>query len=188
MSRIGKQPVSIPEGIKAEIKDGRLLVSGPKGELDFRPRPEIELKIEDNQIIVSRGADDRFARAYHGLSRALIANMIRGVTEGFSKTLKITGTGYRVASQGEKIALSLGFSHPVIFEPPAGIKLEIEGNDTIKVSGPNKDLVGQVAAKIRDLRPPEPYKGKGIRYEDEVVRKKMGKAGKAGVAGEFAGG
>lgn len=188
MSRIGKQLITIPEGVTVQLKDDKVIVVGPRGELSYQPRSEVKVKIKDNQVTVSRKKEDRFSRAFHGLTRSLIANMIEGVTRGFSKTLKIVGTGYRVKAEGEKIILSLGFSHPVIFEPPKGVKLEIEGNDTIKVLGTDKALVGQVAAKIRAIKPPEPYKGKGIRYADEVIRKKPGKAGRAGVAGEFAGG
>lgn len=187
MSRIGQQPVSIPEGVTVKIDDGQVIVIGPKGELSQSVRPELKVTLQDNQILVTRKKDDRLSRSLHGLTRALIANLIIGVTEGFSKTLKLVGTGYRVQDKEGKLALSLGFSHPVIIKPVEGIELEVEGNDTIVVSGIDKALVGQTAAEIRAVRPPEPYKGKGIRYEGEKVKKKPGKAGRAGVAGIGAG-
>lgn len=183
MSRVGRQPISIPEGVTIKIKDGQVIVAGPKGELVQEVRPEIKVQLKNNQILVSRKVEGRFSRSLHGLTRTLIANMIRGVTEGWSKTLKLMGTGYRVKLEGEKLLLSLGFSHPVEVEPVEGIKFEVKGNDTINVLGIDKALVGQTAAKIRKIRPPEPYKGKGIRYEDEEVRRKPGKAAKIGAAG-----
>jgi len=187
MSRIGKQPVPIPAGVTVEIKDGEVVVTGPKGKLTQSIRPEIEVNLKDNQLFVSRKSDSKLARSLHGLTRSLIANMVKGVTDGWSKTLKLVGTGYRVklepSAAGEKLVLSVGFSHPVEVQPVEGIKFEVQGNDTIVISGIDKALVGQVAAKIRKIRPPEPYKGKGIRYEDEKVRRKPGKAAKTGVPG-----
>lgn len=182
MSRIGKQPVVIPSPVKVAVKDGEISVSGPKGSLVLKIRPEIKAVVKDNQVLVSRKDDSKFSRSLHGLIRSLIANMVEGVTNGFSKTLKLIGTGYRVKAEGEKIVLSVGFSHQPEVIPPPGIKFEVEGSDIIKISGADKILVGQWAAKIRALRPPEPYKGKGIRYLNEEVRHKAGKAGKAGVA------
>lgn len=187
MSRIGKQPVKIPEGISLDLKGSVLTVKGPKGELKQKIRPELKIEINQKEIKVSRKKDDKFSRSLHGLTRTLIANMIEGVNQGYGKVLKLVGTGYRVSEQGEKLVLSLGFSHPVEIEPVKGIQFEVEGNDTIKISGIDKGLVGQVAAKIRQIKPPEPYKGKGIRYLGEKVRRKPGKAGKTGEAGGFGG-
>lgn len=183
MSRIGRKPIIIPEGVTVKNKDGIFKVAGPKGDLKIHLRPEIKVEVKENQVLVKRQKDDKLSRALHGLSRALIANMIEGVTAGFTRVLKLVGTGYRVAKEGENLNLSVGFSHPVIVEPLAGIKFEVEGNETIKISGIDKALVGQMAAKIRSIRPPEPYKGKGIRYQGEEVKLKPGKAGKAGTAG-----
>lgn len=187
MSRIGKQPISIPEGVTVEQDGAQLVVSGPKGTLKQTVRPEVKVALETGKVLISRKRDDKFSRSLHGLTRALIANLITGVTEGFSKTLKIVGTGYRAKIEGENLVLSVGFSHPVVIGPVEGIKFEVKGDETITISGIDKALVGQIAAKIRAIRPPEPYKGKGIRYEDEIVRKKPGKAGKVGAAG-FGGG
>lgn len=183
MSRIGQQPIKIPEGVEVDYRQSVLVVKGPKGELKQKIRPELKVEVSQDEIKVSRKKNDRFSRSLHGLARTLIANMIWGVIEGYSKVLKLMGTGYRVKKDGEKLVLSLGFSHPVTIEPIEGIHFEVEGDDTIKISGIDKGLVGQVAAKIRQIRPPEPYKGKGIRYQDEEVRRKPGKAGKVGVAG-----
>jgi large subunit ribosomal protein L6 len=187
MSRIGNQPVKIPEGVSVEYRPGFLLVKGPKGELKQKIRPEVEVSVEAQEVKISRKKDDQFSRSLHGLTRSLVANMIKGVTEGYQQVLKLVGTGYRVSQSGEKLVLSLGFSHPVEIEPIEGIQLTVPDKETIKISGVDKQLVGQVAAKIRHLRPPEPYKGKGIRYEEETVRRKAGKAGKVGAAGFGAG-
>lgn len=187
MSRIGQKPIKIPAGVKIDYHDSLLMVEGPRGELKQKIRPEIEVKVKDGQIMVNRKKNDKFSRSLHGLTRTLIANMITGVTKGYSKVLKLVGTGYRVQKDGDKLNLSLGFSHPVIIEPIEGIQFEIEGKDIIKISGFDKALVGQIAAKIRQIRPPEPYKGKGIRYLDEEVKQKPGKAGKVGEAGFGAG-
>lgn len=183
MSRIGRQPISIPEGVTVKIKDGEIQVVGPKGELKQEIRPEIKVEMKNNQILVSRRVENKLGRSLHGLTRTLIANMIKGVTDGWSKTLKLVGTGYRVKLEGENLVLSVGFSHPVVVKPEEGIKFEVKGNNIITVLGIDKALVGQVAARIRKIRPPEPYKGKGIRYEDEEVRRKPGKAAKIGAAG-----
>lgn len=183
MSRVGRQPILIPEGVTVEIKNGQVFISGPKGKISINIRREIKVEKKDNQILVKKAKNTPLAQSLWGTIRTLIANGIKGVTEEFSKTLKIVGTGYRVSQEGEGINLSVGFSHPVKFNPPEGIKLVVDGNDTIKVLGVDKALVGQVAAQIRKIRPPDPYKGKGIRYENEEVKLKPGKAGKAGAAG-----
>jgi len=188
MSRIGRQPIPIPEGVTVEVKKGEVKVVGPKGELIQEIRPEIRVEIKNNQVLVSRKVDSRLGRSLHGLTRTLIANMIKGVTEGWSKTLTLVGTGFRAKLEGESLVLSLGFSHPVQVKPVEGIKFEVKGNDTITVWGIDKALVGQVAAGIRKIKPPEPYKGKGIRYKDEEVRRKPGKAAKIGAAGFGPGG
>lgn len=188
MSRIGKQPIQIPEGVTVEIKDGQVKVRGPKGELNQEVRSEIKVEIKKDQVLVSRRTEDKLGRSLHGLTRTLIANMIKGVTDGWSKILKLVGTGYRAKLEGENLILSLGFSHPVEIKPVEGIKFEVKGNDTIIVMGIDKALVGQVAAGIRKKRPPEPYKGKGIRYEDEKVRRKPGKAAQIGATGFGVGG
>lgn len=178
MSRIGKAPVAIPSGVKCEINGSDVKVTGPKGTLESTFRPEMTIALEGEEVIVGRPSDRPEDRAYHGLTRALIANMITGVTEGYTKQLDIVGVGYRVSMSGKSLDLLLGFSHPVSFDPPEGIAFEVEGTTTIKVSGIDKQLVGQTAAKIRALRKPEPYKGKGIRYSDEQVRRKAGKTAK----------
>lgn len=183
VSRIGQQPIKISEGVDVNYRPPILVVKGPKGELEQKIRPELKVEVGQDEIKVSRKKNDKFSRSLHGLTRTLIANMIIGTTEGYGKVLKLVGTGYRVKKEGESLILSLGFSHPVKIEPIENIQFEVEGNDTIKISGVDKGLVGQVAAKIRQIKPPEPYKGKGIRYQDEEVRHKPGKAGKVGAAG-----
>ena len=178
MSRIGKMPIALPNGVTAEVSGQNVKVKGPKGELALEIREPIKVVLEDNSIIVTRPDDEAESKALHGLSRTLIANNVQGVASGFSKSLEIIGTGYRAASKGSNVELALGLSHPVVVTPPAGITLTVEGNNKIIVSGISKQAVGEVAAKIRKLRAPEPYKGKGIRYEGEYVRRKAGKAGK----------
>lgn len=178
MSRIGKHPVEIPQGVEVTISDNVVTVKGPLGTETVKIRPEIVLTKEDNKIVVTRASDDRKARALHGLSRTLVNNAVVGVKEGFSKKLEIQGVGYRVAKEGNALNLQLGYSHPVKVEAPAGIEFIVEGNTKITVKGPNKQTVGDVAAEIRGKRPPEVYKGKGIRYEGERIRRKAGKAGK----------
>jgi len=188
MSRIGKKPVIIPEGVTVKIDGSQIMVNGPKGNLSQSLSSDLKVELGDNQILVINKAEDKkSARAMHGSLRMILANMVEGVTNGFSKTLKIVGTGYRVKLEGSKLVFSLGFSHPVEIEAPEGIQFEVDGNDIVKVNGINKILVGQIAAKIRDFKPPEPYKGKGIRYQDETPRRKAGKAGKAGATGVVAG-
>ncbi len=180
MSRIGKLPITVPANVTVTIENNLVTVKGPKGELARQINKEMVLKLEDGILTVERPSDDKEHRAMHGLSRTLIHNMVIGVTDGFSKTLEINGVGYRAAKQGENINFTLGFSHPVVKEPPAGITFEVPAPNKIIVKGANKETVGAVAADIRTLRPPEPYKGKGIRYEGEVVRRKAGKAGAKG--------
>lgn len=180
MSRIGRLPVVVPQGVTVNINKNNVVVKGPKGELSRDFPPEINLAQEDGQIIVSRNSDHRIHRAKHGLTRALLHNMVVGVSTGFRRNLYIEGVGYRANIQGSNLELSVGYSHPVIFEPPAGISFEVDksGRD-LAVLGTDKELVGEIAARIRRTRPPEPYKGKGIRYAGERIRRKAGKAGKA---------
>jgi large subunit ribosomal protein L6 len=180
VSRIGKLPVAVPSGVNVTVEADEVLVKGPKGELRQRILADVvEVHLEDGRVVVGRKGDAKAHRSAHGLTRTLIANMVEGVSKGFRKSLEITGVGYRVAKSGDKLTLSLGFSHPVPFEAPTGISLSVEGQTKIHVEGIDKQAVGQVAADIRRLRKPEPYKGKGVRYEGERVRKKLGKAGKA---------
>ena len=180
MSRIGKLPVTVPAGVEVKCDDGEVMVKGPKGELRRRILADVvAVSLADGKITVTRKGDAKVHRSAHGLMRTLIANMVEGVSKGFRQSLEITGVGYRVAKSGERLNLSLGYSHPVTFEPPKGVALTVEGQNKIHVDGIDKQSVGQVAADIRQLRKPEPYKGKGIRYEGERIRKKLGKAGKA---------
>ncbi|MBT5398652.1 MAG: 50S ribosomal protein L6 [Micrococcales bacterium] len=178
MSRIGKLPIPLPTGVTVEINGQDVAVKGPKGELKITVSEPIKVSQEDGNVIVSRPDDEAVSKSLHGLTRSLIANNVQGVSEGFTKNLEIVGTGYRAAAKGSDLELSLGFSHPVIVTPPAGVSLAVEGNTKIIVSGIDKQAVGEMAANIRKLRKPEPYKGKGVRYEGERVRRKAGKAGK----------
>ncbi len=180
MSRIGKLPIAVPSNVTVDVAGSVVHVKGPKGELSQQILPVVEVSVEGGTVKVARSGDDKPSRAAHGLTRTLVANMIEGVTKGFRKSLEIQGVGYRVNKAGEKLNLTLGFSHPVAIDAPPGVAFAVEGTTKIHVDGIDKQRVGQVAAEIRDLRPPEPYKGKGIRYEGEIVRKKAGKAGKAG--------
>jgi large subunit ribosomal protein L6 len=182
MSRIGKQPIAIPDGVTVQADGGRVTVKGPGGTLDERVSPDMRVAIEGGEVRVERPSDEREHRALHGLTRSLIANMVEGVTKGFERKLEIQGVGYRVALKGRDLELQLGFSHPVDFAAPEGIDFEVPAPNRITVKGIDKQLVGETAAKIRKLRKPEPYKGKGIRYEGEYVRKKAGKAAKAAMA------
>ena len=181
MSRIGKLALAVPEKVNVEVAHSRVLVKGPKGELTQPILEVIDVKVDDGLLYVSRKNDDRSGRAAHGLTRTLLSNMFEGVTKGFRKSLEIQGVGYRVAKAGENLNFTLGFSHPISYKAPKGITFTVEGTTKIHVDGIDKQLVGQVASEIRNLRPPEPYKGKGIRYEGEFVRKKLGKAGKGAV-------
>lgn len=173
-------PITIPQGVTLTLNGQVVNVKGSKGELSYTVPRQITLSLADQVLTCSRSSEDKPVRALHGLSRALIANMIKGVSEGFTKTLELVGTGYRARLSGNKLILSLGFSHEVEYEPPQGITLKVEGTGIITITGFDKQLVGEVAAKIRSYRQPEPYKGKGIRYQGEVVRRKAGKAAKAG--------
>jgi len=178
MSRIGKMPVTIPSGVTVTLEDNNVVkVKSSKGELSEKIPGEIKVEISDGVVEVKRGSENKSDRAKHGLSRALIANMVRGVTEGFSKSLEVVGVGYRVQKSGNKIVLNVGYSHPVEVPEENGVKLDVEGQNIIKVSGISKQAVGQTAAEIRGVRPPEPYKGKGIRYVGEEVQRKVGKTG-----------
>jgi large subunit ribosomal protein L6 len=178
MSRIGRLPIPVPAGVEVKINGVTVEVKGPKGTLSHDVPAPITVAVEDNSIIVSRPDDERVSRSLHGLTRTLIANNIEGVTAGFTKGLEIVGTGYRVTAKGSDIEFALGYSHPILVKAPEGIKFEVEGNTKITVSGINKQAVGEVAANLRKLRKPEPYKGKGVRYAGEVIRRKAGKAGK----------
>jgi large subunit ribosomal protein L6 len=178
MSRIGRLPIPLPAGVTVEISGQDIAVKGPKGELKLTIAKPITISQEDGSVIVARPDDEAVSKSLHGLSRTLIANNVHGVSEGFTKALEIVGTGYRAALKGSTVELSLGFSHPVVVTPPEGITLVVEGNTKIIVSGIDKQAVGEMAANIRKLRKPEPYKGKGVRYEGERVRRKAGKAGK----------
>ena len=178
MSRIGRLPIAIPAGVDVAIDGQQVTVKGPKGELKHTDASPIEVTIEDGQVLVTRPDDERASRSLHGLTRTLIANQITGVTEGYTKGLEVVGTGYRVTSKGSSVEFALGYSHPITVEPPAGITFTVEGNNRLIVSGIDKQAVGEVAARIRKLRKPEPYKGKGVRYQGEVVRRKAGKSGK----------
>ncbi|MEF2976847.1 50S ribosomal protein L6 [Subtercola sp. YIM 133946] len=178
MSRIGRLPIEIPAGVDITINGQDVTVKGPKGELALTVKAPIEAKVEDGQILVTRPDDERESRSLHGLTRTLIANQIIGVTQGYTKGLEVVGTGYRVAAKGANIEFALGYSHPITVEPPAGISFTVEGVNKLTVSGIDKQAVGEVAANIRKLRKPEPYKGKGVRYAGEVVRRKAGKSGK----------
>ena len=178
MSRIGRLPIDIPGGVTVTVEGQNVTTKGPKGELSLTVASPITVAIEENQVVVTRPDDERNSRSLHGLTRTLIANQIEGVTLGFSKALEVVGTGYRVASKGAGVEFALGYSHPITVDPPAGITFTVEGNNKLTVSGIDKQAVGEVAANIRKLRKPEPYKGKGVRYEGEVVRRKAGKAGK----------
>jgi large subunit ribosomal protein L6 len=178
MSRIGKVPVNIPDGVKVAIDGQTVSVTGPKGSLSIELKPEIEAVVDGSTVVVRKKGDSRAARELYGLSRTLIANMVDGVSKGFEKKLEIVGVGYRAAVQGRVLNLSLGFSHPVLYDLPEGISVNVENQTQVTISGIDKQLVGQVAAEIRAFRKPEPYKGKGVKYADEVIKRKAGKAGK----------
>jgi large subunit ribosomal protein L6 len=178
MSRIGRLPIVVPAGVDVTVDGSSVTVKGPKGELALTVASPIEVKLEDGQLLVTRPDDERTSRSLHGLTRTLIANQIVGVTDGYSKGLEIVGTGYRVQAKGESLEFALGYSHSITVDPPAGISFAVEGNNKLTVHGIDKQAVGEVAANIRKLRKPEPYKGKGVRYAGEVVRRKAGKSGK----------
>lgn len=179
MSRIGKKPIELPKGVEVKIAAGNeVTVKGPKGTLSMKLAPEMNIKLENNEVIVERPSDLKMMKSLHGLTRTLIANMVEGVTNGFTKELEINGVGYKATKQGRKLVLALGYSHPVELEDPAGITCEVPEQTKIIISGIDKQLVGQYAATIRSKREPEPYKGKGIKYATEVIRRKEGKSGK----------
>ena len=175
MSRIGKKPISIPQGVKVQVEGSLVRAEGPKGKLAQPVPAGLSAAIENNHVVISRGGDDRHLRAVHGLARALVANMVAGVKEGFERKLEIVGIGYRAQLQGRNIQLALGYSHPVIFPLPEGITAEIDKQVSITLRGADKALLGETAAKLRGLRKPDPYKGKGIKYAGEVIRRKVGK-------------
>ena len=179
MSRIGRQPVVIPAGVTVTVADGNVVtVKGPKGTLERVLAPEMDIKVENDTVVVTRPNDLKKMKSLHGLTRTLINNMVTGVSQGYTKELEVNGVGYRAAKQGKKLTLNLGYSHPVEMEDPEGIETVVEGQNKITVKGIDKEKVGQYAAEIRDKRRPEPYKGKGIKYADEVIRRKVGKTGK----------
>ena len=177
MSRIGKKPIAVPKGVTLTLSGNSVSVKGPKGELARTFHPEMTLAMEGDNVTVSRPSDETRHKALHGLSRTLLANMVEGVTKGYNKTLEIQGVGYKAETKPFGLQLSLGFSHPVQYKAPAGIKFAVENNTVVKIEGADKEMVGQVAAELRNMRPPEPYKGKGIRYQGEQVRRKAGKTG-----------
>ena len=175
-SRVGKRPIDVPSGVEVSRDGSAIKVKGPKGEMSFRVAHGVVVQLEPKAVTVTQVGGGKLALALHGTTRAVIANMVLGVTQGFSKALEITGTGYRAQMSGKKLTLQLGYSHPIEFDPPAGISIAVENPTRLTVNGFNKELVGQVAAKIRGFRPPEPYKGKGVRYAGEYIRRKAGKA------------
>ena len=177
MSRIGREPIDLPAGVEAKIDGQNITVKGPKGELSMVAHPNITVKQEGNVLHVTRPNDLKENRALHGLTRSLVHNMVVGVSQGYQKTLDVNGVGYRVALEGQKLVMNLGFSHQVLVEPPKGITIEVPNPNQIVIKGADKQLVGQFAAEVREKRPPEPYKGKGIKYSDEVIRRKVGKTG-----------
>ena len=182
MSRIGKLPVQVPKNVKVTLAPGKVAVEGPRGRLERTLPADITVKQSDGELVFERPSDDFRHRALHGLVRSLVANMVEGVDKGFTKNLELVGVGYRVAKQGEELVLNLGFSHPIRFKPPQGVSIEVQDPTKFSVNGISIEEVGQVAANIRGMRPPEPYKGKGVRYRDEKVRRKAGKAGKGAKA------
>lgn len=179
MSRVGLKPITVPKGVVVSVKESDVTVSGPKGELHRRLHPDMSVTVDNNILTVSRPSDEKVHRSLHGLTRSLLANMVKGVTEGFEKGLEIAGVGYRAEQAGDKLVLRVGFSHLIEVAPLPGVSLSVEGGTHIKVKGINNELVGEMAARIRAIRPPDAYKGKGIRYVGESVKLKPGKAGKA---------
>ncbi|MEK6715926.1 MAG: 50S ribosomal protein L6 [candidate division NC10 bacterium] len=177
MSRIGKLPISIPDTVKVELQDHTVSVNGPKGTLSMVAHPAMDVRVQDRQVLCGRPSDAKFHKALHGLTRSLIANMVEGVTKGFERKLELVGVGYRAAVQGQNLTMTLGYSHPIIYPIPQGIRIEVKDQTQLTVSGIDKQLVGAVAAKVRSFRPPEPYKGKGVKYADERIRRKAGKTG-----------
>jgi large subunit ribosomal protein L6 len=178
MSRIGKKPIEIPAGVTVTVNGSEVTVKGPKGELSRSFSPDLTIVVEENVVTVTRPSDEKTHRSLHGTTRALISNMVEGVSKGFEKSLELIGVGYRAQKQGTKLILNVGYSHPVEIEPETGVEVEVPSNTKVIIKGASKERVGALAANIRDVRPPEPYKGKGIRYEGEFVRRKEGKTGK----------
>lgn len=176
MSRIGKKPIDLPKGVQVTVSGRTVQVKGPKGTLARELHPDVDVAIEGAVVKVSSKSDGYEARRFHGLTRSLVNNMVVGVADGFTRRLKLVGVGYRAAMSGKTVTLTLGYSHPISFEPPAGIDLKVDGQTSVIVSGADKELVGRVAATLRGYRPPEPYHGKGVRYEEEVIQTKVGKA------------
>ena len=179
MSRVGRTPITVPQGVTVNIKQDQVTITGPNGELQRHFHPDMSITLQDDSLLVSRPSDNREHRSTHGLTRSLLANMVEGVSSGFEKTLEIVGVGYRAEKAGDKLVVRVGYSHQVEVSPLPGVSLDVEGANRIKVSGIDKEVVGEMAAKIRAIRPPDAYKGKGIRYAGEAVRLKAGKAGKA---------
>ena len=177
MSRIGKKPVTVPQGVTLDLKGSEVAVKGPKGELRRQLHPEMQLALANGIFTVTRPSEEQKHKALHGLTRTLVQNMIDGVSKGFTKTLEIQGVGYKAEAKPYGVNLVVGFSHPVKYEAPKGIKISVENNTTVKIEGADKEKVGQVAAELRAVRPPEPYKGKGVRYQGEQIRRKAGKSG-----------
>ncbi len=177
MSRVGRLPITVPKGVSVDVSGQSVTVKGPKGELTEALRPEVKVQVGDAEVVVDRSSESRKARGFHGLYRQLIANMVQGVTDGFSRALLITGVGYRAEVSGQSLTLNLGFSNPIEFRLPEGVSAETDGPNRVVIRGISKQLVGKVASEIRGIRPPEPYKGKGIKYENEYVRRKVGKSG-----------
>jgi large subunit ribosomal protein L6 len=182
MSRVGKNPIPVPSGVEVDVDGAHIKVKGPKGTLERDITPILSVVAEDGRLVVGRPNDQKRSRELHGLTRSLIHNMVVGVTDGFSRNLEIRGVGYRAQLVGKKLQLNLGYSHPIEIDPPEGITFGVENNTKVSVSGIDKELVGRMAADVRSRRKPEPYKGKGVRYEGELVRRKAGKAGKIGAA------
>lgn len=177
MSRIGKRPISIPDTVKVEVHDHTVSVTGPKGTLTMAVHPAMGVRVQDRQVLCGRPSDTKFHKALHGLTRSLIANMVEGVTKGFERKLELVGVGYRAAVQGQNLSITLGYSHPIIYPIPPGIRIEVKDQTQLTVRGSDKQLVGAVAAKLRSFRPPEPYKGKGVKHAEERIRRKAGKTG-----------
>ena len=177
MSRVGKAPIELPKGVEVTVKGNHVTVKGPKGQLERDTRPEIDIKVKDGQVVFTRSSEEKQIRAYHGLTRALVANMVEGVANGYRKALEIVGVGYRADMRGSSLVLNVGYSHEVEYPQPEGITITTPTQTQIVVEGIDKQKVGQVAAELRAVRPPEPYKGKGIRYEGEQIRRKAGKTG-----------
>ena len=177
MSRIGRKPVTVPKGVTVQLEGHDVAVKGPRGELRRRLHPEMQIALDKDQFTVARPSEEKRHKALHGLTRTLVQNMVEGVSKGFSKTLEIQGVGYKAEAKPYGVNLIVGYSHPVKYEAPKGIKISVDNNTVVKIEGADKELVGQVAAELRSVRPPEPYKGKGIRYQGEQVRRKAGKTG-----------